>query len=197
MALRAPSRNSQQLIGAFLALASLPTAPVGQTFTATSGMPVRIEIVASCVVSAADLDFGAYNTSTATPARGQTNIELQCSPGLIAEVSLDAGTTPGSNTSRRKLRSESGGNRIDYGHQDAGRTVHWATLRRGYAEVLTTARPRRCPSMAKSRRAAGPGRHVQRRDHWFAHSISGAPESALGRRAPRSIMSGSLARPNP
>ena len=147
MALRAPSRNSQQLIGAFLAFAALPTAPVGQTLTATSGMPVRIEIVASCVVSASDLDFGAYNTSSATPARGQTTIELQCSPGLVAEVNLDAGTAPGANTSRRKLRSESGGNRIDYGlYQDTGRTVHWGdTPGVDTREVLTTGAPQTVP----------------------------------------------------
>jgi spore coat protein U domain-containing protein, fimbrial subunit CupE1/2/3/6 len=140
MAMRTPLRNALRMSGASLALAALPMTPSGQTFTATSGMPVRIEILASCNVAASDLDFGAYNPSAAAAAQGQSTIQLQCAPGVIAEVSLDAGTAPGANTTRRKLSSESGADRLDYGlYQDAGRSQHWGdTSEVDTRQVLTT-----------------------------------------------------------
>lgn len=140
MAMRAPGSPAQRAIVAFLALAGLPTAPVGQTFFATSGMPVRIEIVGSCLVTASDLDFGAYDGLTGTPTRGQSSIALQCSPEMGVEVSLDAGTTAGATTSTRQLTSRSGADRLDYGlYQDAGRTLNWGdTSGVDTLEVLTT-----------------------------------------------------------
>ena len=111
-----------------------------QYLTATAVMPVRMEIVTSCVVSVADLNFGAYASNSTTAVLGQTTIQLQCGLGASAEIALDAGTSPGGNTSRRKLMQESGSDRLDYGlYQDAGRTLHWGD-RSGIdtMEVLTT-----------------------------------------------------------
>jgi len=89
-------------------------------------MPVRIEIVAACSVSAADLDFGPYASNSPTPAQGQTVIQLHCGPGSVAELSLDAGTGPGRNTSRRRMGQDLGSDRMDYDlYQDPGRTIHW------------------------------------------------------------------------
>jgi spore coat protein U-like protein len=103
-------------------------------------MPVRIEIVGSCLVNASDLDFGTYGAVTGTPTRGQSSIALQCTPELGVEVSLDAGTTAGATTSARQLNSRSGADRLDYGlYQDAGRTLNWGdTSGVDTLEVLTT-----------------------------------------------------------
>ncbi len=147
MAMRAPLRIALRTSGAFLALAALPMTPSGQTFTATSGMPVRIEIIESCTVSASDLNFGAYNSSSGTAATGQSTIELSCAPRLVVEVSLDAGTTLGSNTSTRKMVSDSSVDRLGYGlYQDAGRTLRWGD-RPGVdtRQVLTTGAPQQIP----------------------------------------------------
>lgn len=112
---------------ACLALAASPTTPGAQTvYTATAAMPVRIEIAASCIVSASDLNFGAYSSRSSAPLLGQTTIQLQCGAQTTAEVSLDAGSGPGGNTSRRRMEQDSGIDRLDYDlYQDAGRTVHW------------------------------------------------------------------------
>ncbi|GAB3774244.1 hypothetical protein GCM10028796_48240 [Ramlibacter monticola] len=110
-------------------------------------MPVRIEIVASCSVTATDLDFGAYDAERGAPTRGQTSIALLCAPGLVVEVSLDRGTTFGATTSRRKLNFESGLDRLDYGlYQDPGRTLNWGdTPGEDTLEVPTTGLPQTVP----------------------------------------------------
>ena len=89
-------------------------------------MPVKIELVGFCNVSASDLDFGAYASNSQSPAQGQTVIQLLCSGGTVAELSLDAGTgTPG-NTSRRQLEHDRGLGQLEYDlFQDPARTVHW------------------------------------------------------------------------
>ena len=100
--------------------------PRAQTFTATAGMPVRVELVGFCNVSAVDLDFGTYASNQNAPVQAQTVIELRCSSGLTAELLLDAGTGTGRNTSRRKMEQESGPDHLDYDlFQDPGRTIHW------------------------------------------------------------------------
>jgi spore coat protein U-like protein len=110
-------------------------------------MPVRIQIIGFCNVSASNLDFGAYASNQNSPSQGQTTIQLQCSDGSAAEISLDAGAGPGGNTNRRKMERISGTDQLDYGlFQDPGRTIHWGdqsgvdTL-----EVQTTGAPQAIP----------------------------------------------------
>jgi spore coat protein U-like protein len=138
--------NAQHAMLAVLWLA-LPTMSAGQVYTFTAGMPVRIDIVASCIVTASDLDFGAYNAAAATPGSGQGSIQLQCSPGQGAEVSLDAGSTPGATPSQRQMASASGSDRLHYGlYQDPGRMVNWGeTPGVDTLEVLTTGEPQALP----------------------------------------------------
>jgi len=132
----------------WLALAALPaTCHAQATYTATAGMPVRMEIVASCTVSASDLDFGAYASSQSAPAQAQTAIQLLCGAGTVAELRLDAGTGPGGNTSRRRLEQDGGQDRLEYDlFQDPGRTIHWGQ-RSGVdtLEVPTTGVPQTIP----------------------------------------------------
>jgi len=131
-----------------LVLAALPATSRAQaTYTATAGMPVRMEIVASCTVSASDLDFGAYASNQNTPVQGQTVIQLLCGTGTIAELSLDAGSGPGGNTNRRRMEQDGGSDRLDYGlYQDPGRTLHWGD-RSGVdtLEVQATGMPQTVP----------------------------------------------------
>jgi spore coat protein U domain-containing protein, fimbrial subunit CupE1/2/3/6 len=131
----------------WLALAALPATPRAQTFSTTAGMPVRIELVGFCNVSASDLDFGAYASNQSTPAQGQTVIQLLCSGGTVAELSLDAGSGPGGNTSRRRMEQDAGSDRLDYDlFQDPGRTIHWGD-RSGVdtLEVETSGAPQTIP----------------------------------------------------
>jgi spore coat protein U-like protein len=133
----------------WLALAALPAVCRAQliTYTATAGMPVRIEITTSCAVSAADLNFGAYASNQNTPLQGQTAIQLLCGAGAVAEVSLDAGSGPGGNTNRRRMEQDEGRDRLDYDlFQDPGRTIHWGD-RSGVdtLEVAATGAPQTVP----------------------------------------------------
>jgi len=149
-------RKSRRCVVVFLALAAFPATPAeripGQRaptpgVTANAIMPVTIEIVQACTVSASDLDFGAYPSNSTTPALGQTTISLHCGAGVTVEVSLDAGTGPGGNTSRRRLEQEAGTDRLDYDlYQDPGRTIHWGDRSgRDTLEVLTTGEPQTVP----------------------------------------------------
>jgi spore coat protein U-like protein len=144
------SDHWRQLFFGSLALAMLPGTLGAQTFTATAGMPVRIELTGFCTVTAADLDFGAYASNQATPVQGQTNIQLQCSGGAVAELLLDGGSGPGdgsANTSRRRMEQEGGQDHLDYGlFQDPGRVIHWGE-RSGSdtLEVQTTGAPQTVP----------------------------------------------------
>jgi spore coat protein U-like protein len=131
----------------FLALATLPAIVRAQTFTVNSGMLVKIELVGFCNVSASDLNFGAYASNQNAPIQGQTNIQLQCSPGTMAELSLDAGTGPGRNDKRRKMEQEGGTDQLDYGlFQNPGRTIHWGD-KSGHdtVEVEATGAPQAIP----------------------------------------------------
>jgi spore coat protein U-like protein len=132
--------NSRRIF-VWLALAALPAISSGQaTYVTTAGMPVRMEIVAACTVSASDLNFGAYVANQTNPLQGQTAIQLLCGVGSTAEVSLDDGLRPGSNTSRRRMGQDSGSDRLEYDlFQDAGRTIHWGSRSgRDTLEVETT-----------------------------------------------------------
>ena len=137
-----------QFAAVLVALGTLPAASRAQTvFTATAGMPVRMEIVASCAVSAADLDFGAYVSMSQAPVQGQTAIQLLCGAETTAEVSLDAGSGPGGSTNNRRMEQDAGSDRLEYDlYQDAGRTIHWGDRSgRDTLEVQTTGAPMTLP----------------------------------------------------
>src|SRR5436190_13078195 len=90
---RRPVRPWRRFLVVWLSLAALPATSHAQAvYTATAGMPVRIELVASCTVTATDLNFGAYASKLQTPLQGQSAIELFCGGPVRAEVSLDAGS---------------------------------------------------------------------------------------------------------
>jgi spore coat protein U-like protein len=112
---------------ALLVLTAWPAASRAQsTYTATAGMPVRMELVATCTVSATDLNFGAYSPKSPAPLQGQSTIELLCGGPVTAEVGLDAGSGAGATTSNRRMEQDAGTDRLDYDlYQDPARTIHW------------------------------------------------------------------------
>ena len=135
------------VVAALFALAALSPIVHAQIYNVTAVMPVRFEVVASCTVSVADLNFGAYASNQTNPIQGQTAIQLLCGVGTTAEVSLDEGLRPGSNTSRRRMGQDSGTDRLEYDlYQDPGRTIHWGDKSgRDTLEVETTGAPLTVP----------------------------------------------------
>ena len=117
-----PATHAQRLPGE-----RIPGGPSIRPGTSANAiMPVTLEVVHTCHVTATDLNFGAIVSNSATPVLGQATIEMTCGAGASAEIALDAGTSPGNNTSRRQMLNEAGRSRLDYDlFQDAGRTVHW------------------------------------------------------------------------
>jgi spore coat protein U-like protein len=124
--MRVAIRMCRRFIAVLLALFACPATP-GQAppATAESVMPVMMEIVSYCDLSASDLDFGAYSSGSAAPVLGQSVIQLTCSPGQTGELLLDSGL--GSRrTNDRKMVQEGGNDRLEYGlYIDAGRTQLW------------------------------------------------------------------------
>lgn len=125
-------------------LATGPATPA-QTppLTSNSVMPVTMEVVASCQVSASDLDFGAYRPDSPEAGRGQTVIQLTCAADLTVELLLDAGMGAAGNTRRRQMTQDSGPDRMDYDlFQDPGRRTHWGDKSgRDALELVTTGAP--------------------------------------------------------
>ena len=155
--MRELTKRWQRIVVVFLALLAFPPATPAQRFpgqriptpgvTDNAILPVTIEIVQSCHVSASDLDFGAYPSNSPTPAQGQTTLSLLCGAGVTVEISLDAGTGPGKNTNNRRLEADAGTGRLDYDlYQDPGRTIHWGDRSgRDTLEVLSTGAPQTVP----------------------------------------------------
>jgi spore coat protein U-like protein len=59
--------------------------------TRTGQFAVRANVQKDCQVITVDLDFGTYRADTA--ASGQTPLQLKCTPGTKASISLSGGTS--------------------------------------------------------------------------------------------------------
>jgi spore coat protein U-like protein len=104
----------------------MPATSRAQIYNEVGAMPVRMEIVAACTVTATDLNFGAYSPRSQAPLQGQSTIDLVCGAPVTAEVSLDAGSGTGASTSNRRMEQDAGTDRLDYDlYQDPARTIHW------------------------------------------------------------------------
>ena len=95
-----------------------------QPYTATSVMPVTLEITGTCSVRASDLSFGSYLANASTPLAGQTTLILECTSGVDVEIGLDEGQGAGATVQERRMMS--GTDALRYGlYQDAARVQVW------------------------------------------------------------------------
>jgi spore coat protein U-like protein len=99
--------------------------------TKTAQFAVRASVVADCQVTANDLDFGTYNSATA--ASGSNQINLKCTPGSAATVSLDGGQS--GNPQARHMTGQNTNLNYqlyrDAGHTDAINTAGMAFQLKG------------------------------------------------------------------
>ena len=121
-------RNHTSRIRRFLFAAAcfilLPGGGTDQPFTATSVLPVALEITGTCAVRASDLSFGNYHTNASSPLPGQTTVLLECTTGTDVEIGLDAGQGAGATVQERRMSS--GTDTLRYGlYQDATRVQVW------------------------------------------------------------------------
>ncbi len=95
-----------------------------QQQTAQTTFTVSATVNAVCVVTATDLAFGAYTSSTGTPLLGTTLLQATCSPNSSYNIGLNEGTSPGATVNQRKMVS--GANNLNYQlYSDAQRSTIW------------------------------------------------------------------------
>src|SRR5579872_4074708 len=91
----------------------------------TQPITITATVSAECTVSTVSITFGAYDpvvTNAATPLDSTGTVNVYCTTGTLATVSLDLGSHF-TGTTRRML---SGANFMTYEiYKDAGRTVVW------------------------------------------------------------------------
>jgi spore coat protein U-like protein len=114
-------------------LACLLVLATGSAFagTATSNMSVTATVTANCTITANALNFGTYDpivVNAAVPLNGNTTINVTCTNGSPATITLGQGLTPaGGSTAAAPLRQMSNfGLRLAYAlFQDNANTIVW------------------------------------------------------------------------
>jgi spore coat protein U-like protein len=112
-------------IAVLLMLGLMPWAGLhAQQQTASTTFRVTAKVSAVCAVTASDLAFGAYSSSTATPLQGTTLLRATCTPNTTYYVGLDQGQAPGATVNARKMVS--GTSNLNYQlYSDTSRTKIW------------------------------------------------------------------------
>lgn len=86
---------------------------------------VTATVLASCNVTAEDLDFGDYDPISATPMTGSTDIEVTCTNGTPYDVALDEGVGAGGSIAERRM-TRAGGATLSYTlYQDGSYADVW------------------------------------------------------------------------
>lgn len=116
-------------------LACLLVVAAGSAFagTATSNMSVTATITANCTITANPLAFGAYDPIVANavaPLNGTTTLNVVCTNGAPATVTMGQGLNPvGNNPAAPVRQMASGGNFLGYFlYQNIGPTTVWGDV---------------------------------------------------------------------
>ncbi|HWA31053.1 MAG TPA: spore coat U domain-containing protein [Rhizomicrobium sp.] len=93
-------------------------ATISTTFTVTA------TVLASCSVSAADLDFGIYAPGSGSDTTASSTIDVTCSNGATYTIKLDGGSVANDMTAREM--SDGSSHTLSYGlYTDASCTTIW------------------------------------------------------------------------
>lgn len=114
------------IAGAFATAALAPlnahAANDSDTFT------VSANVVATCQITANDLDFGDYNPVAAANVDAATTISLTCTNGTAYNVGLNLGAGVGASTATRYMSDAGAAHTLGYTlYQNAGRTTLWGS----------------------------------------------------------------------
>lgn len=111
-----------------IAAALLGSASRAYAGSASAVMNVTATVTNSCTISAATLAFGNYDPTSASAVTGSSNLQVTCTLGSIATISLDQGAqSAAGSTATAPLRQMAyGANRLAYSlYQDATRLIPW------------------------------------------------------------------------
>lgn len=93
--------------------------------TTTGNLAVTVEVISSCRVGAASLDFGVYGSGQSSDLRAQGTIAYENCIAATLKISLDGGSS--GNINGRTLVNAAG-NRLTYQlYRDSARTRIWGT----------------------------------------------------------------------
>ncbi|PKB14026.1 spore coat protein U-like protein [Novosphingobium kunmingense] len=110
----------------FAAVATLAASPA-LAATASNTMPVSVNVINSCTVSATPMAFGTLTSIGGTDVDTTANVNLVCTIGATYDVSMDLGTHAAAG--QRYLQSTTDATKtIPYGiFRDAGRLQAWGS----------------------------------------------------------------------
>lgn len=123
--------NQTKVVTAFSAFA-LVSLLVGSAHagTATANLGVSAEVSDNCIISTADVSFGAYDpiaANAAVPLNGTGTVTITCTTGASAVVTLGLGANDAGGTADDPARRmASGADFLDYTlYSDGARTSEW------------------------------------------------------------------------
>ncbi|MDH1867236.1 spore coat U domain-containing protein [Pseudomonas chengduensis] len=117
--------NSNLLKTTLVAAAGLLFANSTLAATATTTFQVTATVAASCLVSATDLNFGAYNP-LAGALDGTSTITATCTAQTPYTIGLDAGLNAGGTTTRRMIGDDTATTLLSYElYSDTTRSAIW------------------------------------------------------------------------
>lgn len=120
--------NSNLLKTTLVAAAGLLFANSTLAATDTTTFQVTATVADSCLVSATDLNFGAYNPAAGALDAAST-ITAACTAGTQYEIGLSAGNGTPTTTTRAMTGDDGAGTQLDYElYSDAPRTVIWGEI---------------------------------------------------------------------
>jgi spore coat protein U-like protein len=100
------------------------TCPTGN-WSATSSFTVSASVLATCTISATDLNFGATSVITSN-VDSSSQLTPRCNNGLPYTIALNGGSSSAINPASRKMTK--GADQITYGlYRDAARSLPWGS----------------------------------------------------------------------
>jgi spore coat protein U-like protein len=86
---------------------------------------VKAAVVANCVISAADINFGNYDPLSSTALTSNGQVTVQCTKGASVSIGLSGGANLSSPFNQ--MKSASTGSALQYQlFQDSGMTTQWS-----------------------------------------------------------------------
>lgn len=104
----------------------LLAASIGAAQAATTGTTflVSATVSSACLVSATDLSFGAYDTTSSSDNDNVSAVTVACTIGTPYQIGISAGGGTGATMAIRKMTN--GANTLKYSlYSDTGRTTVW------------------------------------------------------------------------
>lgn len=123
--------NKQILKSTLIAAAGLLFANSALAAEATTTFQVTATVADSCLVSATNLNFGAYDSVAATALDGTSTITVTCTAETEYTIGLDAGlqSAGATGTTRAMIDNDTATTLLNYElYTESGRTTAWGDI---------------------------------------------------------------------